>query len=288
MNKFENPNFEKINREGQSNISGVEEVDEKNFNNKTEEEYPEGGFNGKNDEEIIKKTPEENFINTEEELATIDNTLLEELSMEEKERLEQDKTMLEDQLQQEADLLVEKEKLIVEQEVKDAIQEKLVEEIQQLEEEGKLEKLVQELSSGKPAEIDNEGPLKEIAKKDSKTTLEIISRHLKGSQNILESIKLGYDTVTFLLEKFFKEEGGKEKAGDSPPVLDPDQSPPQENTEEKIDIIKEIAENRVFELVEKERGIRRELREKEVVLDSQNFNPPDGGEPQQAGSQPST
>ena len=269
MNKFENSGFENLNETDQTNTSGVEveKVNERSFNMEGNKKSSEEDFDGENIEEMTERNLEQSFVDLEEELTVIDNALLEELSIEEKERLEQDKVVLEAQLQQKADSLVEKEKLNVEQEIKEAIQEKLIEEIKQLQDEGKLENLTQELSSDKPAEIDNEGSLKEIAKKDPKTALEIIDQYLnlKGSQNLLESIKFGYDVVTVLLEKWFKEEK-EEMEGD---LSSPDQLSPEEKTGEKIDIFQEIAEQRVSDRVEEEREVRREPREKEVVLDSQ-------------------
>ena len=283
MNKFENPNFGNSSGENQLTPSGAQELNKENFNDENKEEYPEDGFeegfDPENDEEKIEKTPEQNFVDIEEDLEVINSTLFEDLSMEERERLEQDKAVLEEQLQQETDSLVEKEKTILGQEVKKAIQEKLIEEIKQLEEEGNLKNLIQELSSDKPAEIDNEGHLKEIVNKDPKTALKIIEQYLEDPQNLLESIKFGYDIVTVLLEKWFKEEE-EEKGGDSPSVSTLDQSSPEEKTEGKIDVFQEIAEQRVSNRVEEEREIRRELREKEAVLDSQtqNLSPSDGGE----------
>lgn len=287
MNNFENPNFEDPRKS--SRFDEAEKI------NENREESLENDLNRENDEEIIEKTPEENFVDIEEGLEDINNTLLEELSPEKREQLEQNKIMLEEQLQQEANFLVEEEKTVIEEKLKEEIHEKLIEEIQQLEKEGKLDNLVQELAKDKPTETDTEGPLKEIAKKDPKTAFEIIDKYLKGAQNLLESIKFGYDVATVLLEKLFKEkkeEEEKEKGSDPPSIFTPDQSPSKEEPKEKRDIFQELAQQRVSEQIEEEREIRREQREEESASASQNFNKEEnltnGGGPQQTGSQPST
>lgn len=289
MNNFENSDFEKLNGASQPNVK-----DENNFNIENDkndgntEKNIEGNFDGGNHEEDKEKSPEENFVDTEENIEVINEVLLGELSQEEKEELEYNKRVLEDQLQQQADTLIEKEKTTIEEEVKEVICEKLIEELQQLKEEGNLEKLAEELSSEKPVETNTEGPLKEIAQKDPKTALEIINKYLNGSQNILKSIKFGYDLVSALLEKIFKENEEK-KGGDTPSVSKPEESSSEEK-EEKKDVFQKLAEQRVSGQIEEKRKIRREQREKEINSSSQNFNEDvnmanGGGEPQQTGNQ---
>lgn len=283
MNKFESSDFDKFNNTNQANQpeindSGLEKVGGGGVDHENNEEVgsmdenQESDLDGENNEENIEKTPEENFVDMEENLEAVNNALLGELQQEEKRQLEQDKSILEEQLQQQVDSLVEKEKTAIKEEIKGAIYEELMEELLQLEKKGGLEELAQDLSSEKPVEINTEGPLKEIAQKEPKTASEIIDKYLKGSsQNVLESIKFGYDVTTKLLEKIFKEKEDQENEGDLPSISDPEDGSSEEK-EEKKDVFEELAEKRVSEQIEREREIRREQREKEKVKSENTSN----------------
>jgi len=264
MNSFENPASQNVNipsGEGQPNVSEQYPEEVLTDENGEGEENPEDVFNGENYEETKERTPEENFVDMEEELGELNEVLSGKLQEKERKELEKNKIDLEEELQKETDYLVEREKENIEQDLKENIGEDLLEEIKELEREGRLESLVQELSEDKPSETNTEGPLKEIAKKEPKTALEIIGKYLNnGSKDLLDSIKFGYDLVTALLEKILKEE--EEKKGAMPDAPDSEQ-PSSEETEEKRDIFQEIAEQRVSEQIEGEREFRRKQREEE-------------------------
>ena len=116
------------------------------------------------------------------------------------------------------------------------------------------------------------GEIDIIAQKEPKTASEIIDKYLKGSsQNVLESIKFGYDVTTKLLEKIFKEKEDQENEGDLPSISDPEDGSSEEK-EEKKDMFEELAEKRVSEQIERERKIRREQREIEKVKSENTSN----------------